>query len=73
MFSKASEPWRQLPTVVGKRYTEMDYFIGFLKTGGYYYGINTKRNSIAKEPLGNEPSKRVQACDLLGMNNFWGI
>ena len=27
----------------------------------------------AKEPLGNEPSKRVQACDLLGMNNSWGI
>jgi putative addiction module killer protein len=28
---------------------------------------------LTKEPLGNEPSKRVQACDLLGMSNFWGI
>jgi len=28
---------------------------------------------LLKEPLGNETSKRVQACDLLGMNNFWGI
>ena len=27
----------------------------------------------AREPLGNKPSKRVQACSLLGMNNFWGI
>ena len=26
-----------------------------------------------KEPLGNETSKRVQACDLLEMNNFWEI
>ena len=26
-----------------------------------------------REALGNEPSKRVQACDLLGMNNSWGI
>jgi hypothetical protein len=26
-----------------------------------------------REPLGNETSKRVQACDLLEMNNFWGI
>jgi len=27
----------------------------------------------SREPLGNEPLKRVQACGLLGMNNFWGI
>ena len=31
------------------------------------------RAQSTREPLGNEPSKRVQACDLLGMNNFWWI
>jgi len=31
------------------------------------------RGKVFREPLGNEPSKRVRACDLLGMNNFWGI
>ena len=23
--------------------------------------------------MGNEPSKKIQACDLLGMSSFWGI
>ena len=26
-----------------------------------------------REPQDNEPSKRVQACDLLGMRNFWAV
>ena len=31
------------------------------------------KGTTLREPLGNEPLKRVQACGLLGMNNFWGI
>ena len=32
--------------------------------------IKYPNNPNAKEPLDNEPSKRIQACDLLGMSNF---
>ncbi len=35
--------------------------------------VMAKVQDAIKEPLGNETSKRVQACDLLEMNNFWGI
>jgi len=44
-----------------------------LADGEQLWRIGWPGAPVLVEPLGNEPSKRVQACDLIGMNNFWWI